>query len=128
MKTYMSKLSRTIGLLSVTSLLAVGGWLSAADVTQPSDTIVGSSGNVSGDGGVANAISIDKNPANTFATLTFLNKDGTRTTRTFDCGCCNAHARAEGRPTLLKATPAKSSANWRSAYRYVLAVAGAARR
>jgi len=61
MKTYTSKLSRTIGLLSVTSLLAVGGWLSAADVTQPSDTIVGSSGNVSGDGAVANAI--DNNTA-----------------------------------------------------------------
>lgn len=34
--------------------------------------------------GVANAITVDKNAANDFATLTFLNPDGTRTTRTFD--------------------------------------------
>src|SRR5258708_4003136 len=61
MKTYISKLSRTFGLLSVTSLLAVGGALSAADVTQPGDPIVGTSGNVSGDGAVANAI--DNNTA-----------------------------------------------------------------
>jgi hypothetical protein len=35
-------------------------------------------------GGIANAISVDKNPTNTFGTLTFVNKDGSRTTRTFD--------------------------------------------
>ncbi len=34
--------------------------------------------------GVANAITVDKNASNSFATLTFLNPDGTRTTRTFD--------------------------------------------
>lgn len=35
-------------------------------------------------GGVADAISIEKNAANNFATLSFVNADGTRTTRTFD--------------------------------------------
>lgn len=45
-------------------------------------------------GGVANAITVDKNPANTFATLTFLNKDGTRTTRTFDTTAAGANGRS----------------------------------
>lgn len=35
-------------------------------------------------GGIANAISVEKNAANDFATLSFINADGTRTTRTFD--------------------------------------------
>lgn len=42
-------------------------------------------------GGVADAINVQKNAANDFATLSFINADGTRTTRTFD-------ANASGRP------------------------------
>jgi hypothetical protein len=45
-------------------------------------------------GGIANAITVDKNPANTFATLTFVNKDGTRTTRTFDTTAAGANGRS----------------------------------
>jgi hypothetical protein len=45
-------------------------------------------------GGVPNAITIDKNPANTFATLTFINKNGTRTTRTFDTTAAAANGRS----------------------------------
>jgi hypothetical protein len=45
-------------------------------------------------GGIANAISIDKNPANTFATLSFINKDGSRTTRTFDTTAPGANGRS----------------------------------
>jgi hypothetical protein len=44
-------------------------------------------------GGIANAITVDKNPTNTFGTLTFINKDGTRTTRTFDTTAPSANGR-----------------------------------
>src|SRR6266404_4935128 len=71
MKTYISILSRTFGLLSVTSLLAVGGGLSAADVTQPGDPIVATSANESGDGAVVNAI--DNNTATKYLNLDKVN-------------------------------------------------------
>jgi hypothetical protein len=45
-------------------------------------------------GGIVDAIKIDKNAANTFATLSFVNADGTRTTREFDTASPDANGRS----------------------------------